>query len=382
MDLASYLLKPVQRMGKYALLLHAMKKRATGEDEKILKEAEELVKFQLRHGNDLLTMDSIQDCDVNLKEQGNLLRQEQFVIYAGRKKIVRRVFLFEELILFSKPIQNNGGHDHYQYKCSYKTAEIGMTENIGDSGFKFEIWFRKRHSGRDTFTLQSVSRSVKRAWVEEIRGLLWKQALRNKDHRRSEMTSMGVGSKPHIDLATSSENTIVNRSVDSSSFSSASMINISDRMLDSSRGDRSSVSLDGSDHHYDVNSIVISQKRPHSIISTSSSTSSRGSATGTFGAVNMSSWPCKIGGAPTTSPPYAYRDFHAIAEVEDEQSEAASESAASSSECASTPGKSSNETNNTADDDHENDTSESYESQLPVTPSDETAPANEISSSL
>merc|ERR550519_794370 len=184
-------------------------------------------------------MDSIQDCDVNLKEQGNLLRQEHFVIYAGRKKIVRRVFLFDELILFSKPIQNNGGHDHYQYKCSYKTAEIGMTENIGDSGFKFEIWFRKRHSSKDTYTLQSASRSVKRVWVEEIRNLLWKQALRNKDHRKSEMTSMGVGSKPHIDLATSSENTIVNRSVDSSSFTSASMVNISDL----SCNHRSSVSL-------------------------------------------------------------------------------------------------------------------------------------------
>ena len=57
--------------GKYALLLHAMAKRVSGTEERILKEAEELVKFQLRHGNDLLTMDSIRDCDVNLKEQGN-----------------------------------------------------------------------------------------------------------------------------------------------------------------------------------------------------------------------------------------------------------------------------------------------------------------------
>jgi len=61
--------------GKYALLLHAMAKKATGPQERCLKEAEELVKFQLRHGNDLLTMDSIRDCDVNLKEQGKLLLQ-------------------------------------------------------------------------------------------------------------------------------------------------------------------------------------------------------------------------------------------------------------------------------------------------------------------
>ena len=52
-----------------------MSKKCNKEEKKSLQEAEELVKFQLRHGNDLLTMDSIRDCDVNLKEQGNLLRQ-------------------------------------------------------------------------------------------------------------------------------------------------------------------------------------------------------------------------------------------------------------------------------------------------------------------
>ena len=114
----------------------------------------------------------------------------------------RRVFLFEDLILFAKPVKVSGSHDAYQYKCSYKvikqlfhlyeiylitnffqTAEIGMTENIGESGNKFEIWFRRRKShqtSQPTFVLQATSRSVKRQWVDEIRSLLWKQALRNK----------------------------------------------------------------------------------------------------------------------------------------------------------------------------------------------------------
>ena len=68
-------LKIVFCVGKYALMLHAMSKQCSTDEVRSLKEAEELVKFQLRHGNDLLTMDSIQFCDVNLKEQGNLLRQ-------------------------------------------------------------------------------------------------------------------------------------------------------------------------------------------------------------------------------------------------------------------------------------------------------------------
>jgi hypothetical protein len=114
MDLASYLLKPVQRMGKYALLLQQLMKacssvQSSGNQELIedydeLQKAEEMVRFQLRHGNDLLAMDSLRDCDVNVKEQGRLLRQSEFLVWEGRggKKSLRQVFLFEELVLFSK----------------------------------------------------------------------------------------------------------------------------------------------------------------------------------------------------------------------------------------------------------------------------------------
>lgn len=102
MDLASYLLKPVQRMGKYALLLQQLMKMAKGDTE-YLRQAESMVRFQLRHGNDLLAMDSLRECDVNLKEQGRLLRQNEFLVWQGKgKKCLRQVFLFEELILFSK----------------------------------------------------------------------------------------------------------------------------------------------------------------------------------------------------------------------------------------------------------------------------------------
>lgn len=71
MDLASYLLKPVQRMGKYALLLQQMMKACHGanmerlQELEDLKQAEEMVRFKLRHGNDLLAMDSIRECDVS-----------------------------------------------------------------------------------------------------------------------------------------------------------------------------------------------------------------------------------------------------------------------------------------------------------------------------
>ncbi|MEQ2212374.1 hypothetical protein XENOCAPTIV_029888, partial [Xenoophorus captivus] len=76
---------------------------------------------------------------VNLKEQGQLIRQDEFTVFFRKKKCVRRVFLFEHLILFSKPKRTDFGNDVYVYKQSFKTNDIGMTHNSGVSGLCFEI---------------------------------------------------------------------------------------------------------------------------------------------------------------------------------------------------------------------------------------------------
>ncbi|XP_046696130.1 puratrophin-1 isoform X3 [Silurus meridionalis] len=203
MDLASYLLKPIQRMSKYALLLKDLIKEVSEAQEQelsYLRAAAEMVKFQLRHGNDLLAMDAIRDCDVNLKEQGQLVRQDEFTIWYGRKKCQRHVFLFEDLVLFSKPKRIEGGLDVYIYKHSFKTADVGMTENSGENGLRFEIWFRRRTSKNQTYILQAATADIKQAWTADIARILWQQATRNKEIRMQEMVSMGVGNKPFLDI--------------------------------------------------------------------------------------------------------------------------------------------------------------------------------------
>lgn len=101
MDLSSYLLRPIQRISKYSLLLQdmlALVSSRTSRDRTHdaaspfgvcghgacdlpahvpdltdferdreradIQAAANLIQFQMRHGNDLLTMDAIQDCDV------------------------------------------------------------------------------------------------------------------------------------------------------------------------------------------------------------------------------------------------------------------------------------------------------------------------------
>ncbi|XP_073780505.1 uncharacterized protein isoform X3 [Danio rerio] len=255
MDLASYLLKPIQRMSKYALLLKDLIKECSESQEQELADlrtAEEMVKFQLRHGNDLLAMDAIRGCDVNLKEQGQLRCQDEFIVWCGRKKYLRHVFLFEDLILFSKTKKIEGGYDIYIYKQSFKTAEIGMTESVGDSGLRFEIWFRRRKT-QDTFILQAASAEVKSVWTGVIGKILWRQALRNRELRMQEMVSMGIGNKPFMDIKPS-DSAISDRAVDYTMKSSDSRT-------------RTSIAVSSVDHSTPF-------KRPHSTISNSSSSSS------------------------------------------------------------------------------------------------------------
>ncbi|XP_046469912.1 pleckstrin homology domain-containing family G member 4B isoform X1 [Neodiprion pinetum] len=285
MDLASYLLKPVQRMGKYALLLQQLVKAGTdlsdqiaNKDEKEDKEdkeeepkplvegeadlraAEQMVRFQLRHGNDLLAMDSLRDCDVNVKEQGRLLRQNEFLVWQGKgKKCLRQVFLFEDLILFSKArrFPDRKNLDIYIYKNSIKTTDIGLTAVIADSPTKFEIWFRKRKPG-DTYTLQCANEDIKKTWTEELSNLLWKQALRNREVRLAEMSSMGIGNKPCLDIRPSADQ-INDRSISVAQLSKTPRF-------------RNSIAVSVSEDSGRCS------RRPHSVISVSSSSSSGGSS--------------------------------------------------------------------------------------------------------
>uniref|UniRef100_A0A8C5GCG4 Pleckstrin homology domain-containing family G member 4B-like n=1 Tax=Gouania willdenowi TaxID=441366 RepID=A0A8C5GCG4_GOUWI len=207
MDLSSYLLRPIQRISKYSLLLQDMLALSgshrpteftssgcgsspyvpvlTGSDmEREMAEVEaaaDLVRFQMRHGNDLLTMDAIQDCDVNLKEQGQLVRQDEFTVFFKKKKCIRRVFLFEDLIIFSKTKRTDVGNDVYMYKQSFKTSDIGMTHNSTMSGLCFEIWFRRRKS-EYTYTLKASSIELKRVWTNDLERILWNQASHSRGY--------------------------------------------------------------------------------------------------------------------------------------------------------------------------------------------------------
>ena len=122
------------------------------------------------------------------------------------------------------------------------------------------------------------------------------------------MLSEGVGSKPHLDLTPSSENRITDRSVVVLPPSGANML--SERLAKSRL--RSSIAVS----HFAQEQ----QKRPYSIISSSSSSSSVGSGS-IIPSLHLASWLSKSDLKQTgkSTPPVAYcDDFRSIAEDQNE----------------------------------------------------------------
>ncbi|MGH0118613.1 UNVERIFIED_CONTAM: hypothetical protein FKN15_047593 [Acipenser sinensis] len=217
LELGRYLQAPVLRLQQYCEVLEELARdcgQQTSQHQSVqsLQSAMAMLRFTVRHGEDLRASDCITASEVSLSEQGPLLRQDEFTVWGARKKVTRQMFLYEEMLLFTKHKSHHGGKSCYIYKHSVKTSDIGLTENIGDSATRFEIWIRHSKS-REAYVLQGKTPEVKETWTRDIARLLWRQAMRNKELRLQESVSMGMGSKPFLDIQSSAAN-ICDRNLD------------------------------------------------------------------------------------------------------------------------------------------------------------------------
>nr|AAH58405.1 E130112L23Rik protein [Mus musculus] len=202
--------QPLEQLARYGQLLEELLREAGPElssERQALRAAVQLLQEQEARGRDLLAVEAVRGCEIDLKEQGQLLHRDPFTVICGRKKCLRHVFLFEDLLLFSKLKGSEGGSETFVYKQAFKTADMGLTENIGDSGLCFELWFRRRRA-REAYTLQATSPETKLKWTSSIAQLLWRQAAHNKELRVQQMVSMGIGNKPFLDIKALGERTL------------------------------------------------------------------------------------------------------------------------------------------------------------------------------
>ncbi|XP_051559766.1 guanine nucleotide exchange factor DBS-like isoform X1 [Myxocyprinus asiaticus] len=202
LGLDSYLLKPVQRITKYQLLLKELLKYSKGcEGEDDLQEALSSILGILKAVNDSMHLIAITGYEGNLSDLGRLLMQGSFSVWTEHKKghvkvkdlarfkpMQRHLFLHEKALLFCKKREENGeGYEKapsYSFKHSLSMSAVGITENAKGDNKKFEIWCNSRE---EVYIAQAPSTEVKTAWVNEIRKVLTGQlkACREASQQKS-----------------------------------------------------------------------------------------------------------------------------------------------------------------------------------------------------
>lgn len=81
-NLASYLLTPVQRMGKYILLLKSLTKECQKNKFQIheLTTALAIVEYYMNRGNDLISLDDIENCKVCISNTSFKLQRYYYFV--------------------------------------------------------------------------------------------------------------------------------------------------------------------------------------------------------------------------------------------------------------------------------------------------------------
>ncbi|KAM8745053.1 guanine nucleotide exchange factor DBS isoform 8-T8 [Acanthopagrus schlegelii] len=186
LSLDAYLLKPVQRITKYQLMLKEMLKCNKGEGTAELEEALATMLDIIKSVNDSMHQIAITGFEGNLSELGKLLMQGSFNVWTDHKKghnkvkdlarfkpMQRHLFLYDKMLLFCKKREETtDGHEKtpsYGFKHSLKMSAVGITENVKGDMKKFEVWYNGRE---EVYIIQAPSMDVKNMWVSEIRKVL------------------------------------------------------------------------------------------------------------------------------------------------------------------------------------------------------------------
>ncbi|XP_076774359.1 proto-oncogene DBL isoform X5 [Arvicanthis niloticus] len=190
LGLDSYLLKPVQRITKYQLLLKELLKYSKeGEGTAKLKEALDSMLELLKSVNDSMHQIAINGYIGNMNELGKMVLQGAFSVWLGHRKgatkmkdfarfkpMQRHLFLYEKAVMFCKRrLESGEGADRYpsySFKHCLKMEEAGITEHVKGDNRKFEIWYGDKE---EIYIVQAPNIDVKMLWLKEIRKILLKQ---------------------------------------------------------------------------------------------------------------------------------------------------------------------------------------------------------------
>ncbi|XP_066527380.1 pleckstrin homology domain-containing family G member 1 isoform X2 [Hoplias malabaricus] len=177
LPLSSYLLKPVQRILKYHLLLHEIATHLEKDSEmhQVVQEAIDTMQRVAWHINDMkrkhentVRLQEIQSLLTNwqgpdLIGYGELVMEGTFRVQ--RVKNERTLFLFDKLLLITKKREET-----YTYKAHILCCNLMLVELIPKEPLSFSVFHYK--NPKLQHTVQAKSQQDKRTWIQHLKRLI------------------------------------------------------------------------------------------------------------------------------------------------------------------------------------------------------------------
>ncbi|XP_041809930.1 rho guanine nucleotide exchange factor 25 isoform X5 [Chelmon rostratus] len=208
LQLNDLLIKPVQRIMKYQLLLKDFLKyySKAGRDVEELQRAVEVMCFVPKRCNDMMNVGRLQGFEGKITAQGKLLQQDTFSVGEQESGLLsrareRRVFLFEQLVIFSEPIDKKKGFSlpGYTFKNSIKVSCLGVEEHSEEDPCCLVLTSRGTDGSVTRFIMQASSLEIHQAWLDDVVQILETQrnflnALQSPiEYQRRESKSNSLG---------------------------------------------------------------------------------------------------------------------------------------------------------------------------------------------
>ncbi|BFZ15658.1 hypothetical protein BsWGS_18696 [Bradybaena similaris] len=191
--IASYLIKPVQRVTKYQLLLKDLLtycEEHTGE----IKEALEVMMNVPKKANDAMHLSMLEGLEDSLQAYGEVLLQDNFTVWDPKQLIKkgrdRHLFLFDVCLVFSKEVKDSSGKSKYIYKFKLMISEINVTEHIEGDETKFALWTGRAPISDYRIILKASSLDTKQQWVKKMRELIQERVLYLNDALKDKQATM------------------------------------------------------------------------------------------------------------------------------------------------------------------------------------------------
>ena len=210
LPLSSYLLKPMQRLTKYQLLLKDLAEASNVVCGKVeLHEALDELVTVVKVVNDSLQNITIKGLPSAAHPLGALVTHDVFTVTSengrpgaqlpflrGNRGQRRNVFLYENHVVFAKVVSEKS--QVYAFKFCLATCSLGMSSVVKGDDKKIDLWLHCRSN--DLYTLEAKTKKAKDEFAAELRKII----IRQKDRKQGTARSYNqyTGHAAYYDSAT------------------------------------------------------------------------------------------------------------------------------------------------------------------------------------